>query len=218
MSPYLPQLLPAIVATSFAAGINVYATILTLSLLSRAGVVSLPPSLGLLDSWWTVAISGGLFLVEMFADKIPYFDVIWNFLHTFIRVPVAALLAYAAGSKLPPEWQLGASALGAAIALAAHTGKSALRLGVNATPEPFTNIAVSSAEDVGAVGLTWLATTHPYVAATLAILGMVALLFAIRLIYRGLRRMVAVIRGGRKELESNLKYNRRGSFDAGTGE
>jgi hypothetical protein len=194
MQPYLQQLLPVIIATSFAAGINIYATVLTLGLLAHAGLVALPPTLSLLDSWWMIGMSGALFFVEIFADKIPYFDVIWNSLHTFVRIPAAALLAYEAGSRLPPQWQLAASALGAAIAFTAHTGKTALRLGVNATPEPFTNFMVSTAEDGAAVGLTWLATVHPYAAAAMAILCMLALVFAIRLILRGLRRGLALLR------------------------
>jgi len=214
MQPYSQQLLPVIIATSFAAGINVYATVLTLGLLSRADLVSLPPALSLLDSWWTIGISGALFFVEIVADKIPYFDVVWNFLHTFVRIPVAALLAYQAGSQLPPQWQLAASALGAAVAFAAHAGKTALRIGVNATPEPFTNIVVSTAEDGAAIGLTWLATVHPYAAATVAILCMVALMFVIRLILRGLRNGVAVLRQQLKRSRANLKYSRQGSFDA----
>ena len=194
MQPNLQQLLPVIIATSFAAGINVYATVLTLGLLSRTDLVSLPPALSLLDSWWTIAISGALFFVEVIADKIPYFDVVWNFLHTFVRIPVAALLAYQAGSQLPLQWQLTASALGAAVAFAAHAGKTALRIGVNATPEPLTNFMVSTVEDGAAIGLTWLATVHPYAAATMAIFCMLALAFAIRLILRGLRRGFAVLR------------------------
>lgn len=216
MPQHFPPLLPVIVATSFAVGINVYATILTLGLLSRAGAFSLPPALGLLDSWWTITISGGLFLVELFADKIPYFDVIWNFLHTFIRIPIAALLAYAASAQLPPPWQVACTTLGAAIAFAAHTGKSTLRLGINATPEPFTNVAVSASEDAASIGLTWLATVHPYLAAALAFLGVVAMALVIRLIFKGLRRGIAML--GSRWKGINLKYSRPKSFDADSAE
>ena len=130
------------------------------------------------------------------------------------RIPVAALLAYQAGSQLPPQWQLTASALGAAVAFAAHAGKTALRLGVNATPEPLTNAMVSTAEDGAAVGLTWLATVHPYAAASVAILCIVALMFAIRLILRGLRNGVAVLKQQLKRSGANLNYSRPGSFDS----
>jgi hypothetical protein len=211
MQPSLPQLLPLIVATSFAAGINVYATVLTLGLLSRAGVVSLPPALGLLGSWWTIATSGALFFIEVFADKVPYIDLFWNFLHTFVRIPAAALIAYQAGAQLPPPWQMAASALGAAVALAAHLGKTALRIGVNATPEPLTNFAVSAAEDSAAIGLTWLATVHPYAAASITVLCLLGLALAFRLIVKGLREAVG-------RFKRNLKYSRPRQFDAGPGE
>ncbi len=90
------QIVAAVVATSFAAGLNVYATVATLGLLAHLGVLALPPALGLLASWWVIGVSGVLFAIEFFADKIPAFDLLWNTLHTFIRVPVAALLAYRA--------------------------------------------------------------------------------------------------------------------------
>jgi Domain of unknown function (DUF4126) len=141
------ELVAVIVAISFAAGLNLYATTVTLGLLARAGLLSLPPTLQLLASWYVIAISGALFLVEFFADKIPAFDLVWNALHTFIRVPVAALLAYRASAALPPWEQLAA---------------------VTPSPEPFSNIALSFGEDVLAVFLTWFATGHPYWAAGIA--------------------------------------------------
>src|SRR5207245_11031285 len=86
------ELLALLVATSFAAGLNLYATVATLGLLSRAGVLPLPPALQLLDNWYVIAISAALFLLELFPDKVPAFDLIWNALHTFPRVPLAAWL------------------------------------------------------------------------------------------------------------------------------
>jgi hypothetical protein len=102
--------------------------------------------------------------VEFFADKIPGFDLFWNAAHTFIRVPVAALLAYEAASQLSPQLQLLAAAAGAAIAAIAHTSKTAARVLVTPSPEPISNIALSASEDVAAISLTWLATRHPYAA------------------------------------------------------
>ena len=99
------EIAAALVAISFAAGLNVYATLATLGILAHVGVLPLPPALHLVTSWWVIGTSLGLFTVEFFADKIPAFDLIWNALHTFIRVPVAALLAYGATSQLSPEKQ-----------------------------------------------------------------------------------------------------------------
>src|SRR6202046_419717 len=95
-------------------------------------------------------------------------DPIWNALHTFIRVPVAGLLAYEATNQLSPETQLLATLSGAVIALAAHGGKTAARAAITPSPEPVSNITLSVAEDVLAIGLTWLAARPPYTAGTLA--------------------------------------------------
>jgi hypothetical protein len=183
------ELMALLIAVSFAAGLNVYATVATLGLLGHAGWVPLPPSLHLLTSWWVIGASTALFAVEFFADKIPAFDLVWNALHTFIRVPVAALLAYQATSGLSPMEQAAAAALGGVIALAAHRGKTAARAAVTPSPEPFSNIGLSAAEDVTAVSLTWLATTHPYLAGGIALALVVVVLLIIRLVWRALRRL-----------------------------
>jgi len=170
MPPFTPSTIAALViAASFAAGLNVYATVLTLGLLAHAHWVVLPPGLEVLSDWWVIGVSATLFGVEFVADKIPGFDLLWNALHTFIRVPVAALLAYRATTQLSPGMQVLATAVGAAIALAAHGSKTAARALVTPSPEPVSNIALSASEDVGAVGITWLATQHPWAAASITI-------------------------------------------------
>ena len=183
------ELLALLIAVSFAAGLNVYATVATLGLLGHTGWVSLPASLHLLTSWWVITASLALFAVEFVADKIPAFDLLWNALHTFIRVPVAALLAYQATSGLSPMEQVAAAALGGAIALAAHGGKTAARAAVTPSPEPFSNIGLSTAEDVGAVGLTSLATMHPYLAGGIALALVVVVLIVIRMVWKSVRRL-----------------------------
>ena len=104
-----------------------------------------------------------LFTVEFFADKIPAFDLVWNALHTFIRVPVAALLAYEATASLSPGEQLAATLAGGAIAFVAHGGTRQYGPRSLPSPEPFSNIGLSGSEDVTPViSLTWLASVHPY--------------------------------------------------------
>src|SRR5215469_2707222 len=159
------EILALLVAISFAAGLNVYATVAALGLMARFGHLPLPSGLQLLEGWPVIAVSCVLFGVELFADKIPAFDLVWNTLHTFVRVPVAALLAFRATSQLPLEAQVLSAILGGAIALIAHTGKTAARAAVTPSPEPFSNVALSLGEDAVAVWLTWLAGRHPYVAA-----------------------------------------------------
>jgi Domain of unknown function (DUF4126) len=192
------EIVAAVVATSFAAGLNLYATVATLGLLGHSGLLALPPGLQVLASWWVIGASGALFAIEFFADKIPAFDLIWNALHTFIRVPVAALLAYRATATLSPWEQLLVSAAGGAIAFAAHGGKTAARTAVTASPEPFSNAALSLGEDGLAIFLTWFATRHPYsaaaiVAGLLLIIVLLArwVLRSLRALFRGAEELVA---------------------------
>lgn len=193
------ELVALIVAVSFAAGLNVYATVATLGLLARAGVLVLPDALHPLASWWIIGAAAALFAVEFFADKVPAFDLVWNALHTFIRVPIAGLLAWRATATLTPQEQLLATLLGAAIAFAAHSGKTAVRAAVTPSPEPFSNIGLSLGEDVVAVGLTWLATRHPYVAGTIAAASVVLIVLLIRWVWRALR---SLFRGAEHALQT----------------
>ncbi len=178
-----------LIAVSFAAGLNVYATVATLGLLGHAGVVELPTGLHLLESWYVIGASAALFAVEFFADKVPAFDLIWNALHTFIRVPVAALLAYQATAALSPGEQAAATIAGGLIALAAHGGKTAARAAVTPSPEPFSNIALSLGEDALAVLLTWMATWKPYVAASIAAVLLLLIVLLVRWVWKALRAL-----------------------------
>ena len=183
-----------VIAASFAAGLNLYATILTLGLLARTHWVQLPPGLDSLGHTWIIVACGILFAAEFVADKIPGFDLVWNALHTFVRIPVAALIAYHASSQLSPGMQILATGIGAALALAAHTSKTAVRAAVTPSPEPVSNIALSGAEDVVAVGLTWVATHHPIAAASAALLLLAGAILAARVLYRTLQRMFSRLR------------------------
>ena len=183
------ELAALILATSFAAGLNVYATIATMGLLSHAGILSLPGSLAPVANWWIIGVCLALFTVEFFADKVPAFDLVWNALHTFIRVPLAGVLAFAASSNLSPRMQLLAALAGAGIAFAAHGGKTAVRAIVTPSPEPVSNIALSAGEDVLAVFLTWFATRHPYMSAAIALVFVVIIVVLTRWIVRALRKL-----------------------------
>jgi len=178
------ELFAILVAVSFAAGLNTYATVATLGLLGHTNWVVLPPSLHVLTNWWIIAAAAVLFGIEFFADKIPAFDLVWNALHTFIRVPVATLLAYQATNTLSPGEQLAATLLDGLVAFIAHGGKTAVRAAVTPSPEPFSNIALSMGEDVLAVFLTWLSTWKPYIAAAIAFVFLLILLLLIRWVLR----------------------------------
>jgi hypothetical protein len=158
----------------FSSGLNLYATVATLGLLQRFGVLHLPPGLQILSHPWVLAIAIALYLLEFFADKIPYFDTFWDAIHTFIRPPAAALLAFAAAGGAPPEWRWGAALIAGGVALTSHGAKASARAAVNASPEPFSNWILSFGEDVLAVWLSWMAATHP-VATTIIVGALVTL-------------------------------------------
>jgi hypothetical protein len=189
------QLAALAIATSFAAGLNVYATVATLGLLARFDVIALPESLDVLGNWWVIGTASALYLIEFVADKVPLVDLVWNALQTFIRVPVAALLAYTATSHLSPGEQLLTTIAGALVAFAAHGGKTAARLAVTPSPEPFSNILLSLGEDAVAISVTWLATRHPFIAASIALSAVVAILAAIRFVVRALRTVFSGAKG-----------------------
>ena len=190
-----PGLVGLIVAISFSAGLNVYATTATLGLLGHTRWVELPPGLHVLTSWWVIGASLLLFGIEFFADKIPAFDLFWNALHTFVRIPVAALMAYGATSQLSPEMQLVATLAGGAIALATHGGKTAARVAVTPSPEPVSNIALSGGEDVVAILVTWLATRHPIAAGVIAFAFLVGIVAALRWIWRRIAHAIRSLFG-----------------------
>ncbi len=183
------ELLAIVVGASFAAGLNVYATVLTLGLLARAQALQLPPALHTLESWPVIVAAGALFALEFVADKIPVFDLFWNAAHTFVRVPVAALISYGATQQLSPAEQIIATTLGGLIALASHSGKTAVRAAVTPSPEPVSNMALSVTEDAAAVGLTWFATKHPVIAAIVVAVCLVLVVFTIRWVVRMLKRL-----------------------------
>jgi len=190
--PFSPANLAALViAASFAAGLNVYATVFTLGLLSRLHWVTLPSGLDTLAHTWVLVVAGLLFAAEFIADKIPALDLVWNALHTFIRIPVAALVAWQATSHLSPGMQLLATSAGATIALITHGSKTAVRAAVTPSPEPFSNIALSTTEDAVAIGVTWLATHHPVAAALTALILLAAAVLAARTLFRALRRLLS---------------------------
>src|SRR5579859_547189 len=191
------EILAIVVGASFAAGLNVYATVATLGLLGHFDVVPLPPALHVLTSWWVIGPAAALFIVEFFADKVPAFDLVWNALHTFIRIPVAALMGYAATSQLSPQAQLLSTLLAAGIAFAAHTGKFAARAAVTPSPEPASNIALSLGEDTIAIALTWFATAHPYLAAAFVAVALLMVIILVRLVWKG---MLKLFSGARNQI------------------
>ena len=179
----------------FSSGLNLYATVATLGLLQRFGILHLPPSLEALSHTWVLVLAIALYLVEFFADKIPYFDTVWDALHTFIRPPAAAVLAFSAAGGAPAEWRWAAALLAGGVALTSHGTKASARAAVNTSPEPFSNWALSFGEDLLAVWLSWMASAHPLataiIVAGLLLLSVFLLYHLFRFARRALQRLLA---------------------------
>src|SRR6187551_302548 len=147
--------------SAWTSGINLYATVTVLGLLQKFGATHLPGGLDVLDNWWIIGVAGGLYLIEFFADKIPYVDSVWDVVHTFIRVPAGAIVAYAATNQLDSSVYVPAALLGGGLAFSSHGTKAALRVGANFSPEPVSNWALSLVEDIVAFVGTALAVFAP---------------------------------------------------------
>src|SRR5690242_13345044 len=189
------QTLGLALGAGFSSGLNLYATIATLGLLQRFGVIHLPGSLEVLAHPWIVGIALALYAIEFLADKIPYVDTVWDAVHTLIRPPAAALLTYAASISAPPEWRWGAALLAGGVALTSHGTKASTRAAANTSPEPFSNWVLSLGEDALAVWLTWMATVHPMATIVIVILLLslagVLLFYLFRFLRRAIQRLFA---------------------------
>ena len=180
-------LLGLLAGSSLASGLRLYATIAVLGFLGRSGTLTLPGELSVLSNTWIIVTAGLLYLVEFFADKVPYADTGWDALHTFIRVPAGALLAARALGPTNPALEVVAALAGGTVALAAHGTKATARLAINTSPEPFTNWAASVAEDIVAFLGVWAAFQHPYVMLAFVILFLALSDYLVPKILRGLR-------------------------------
>ena len=180
--------------SAWTSGINLYATVSVLGLLQRFTAVKLPGGLDVLDSWWIIGIAGGLYLIEFVADKVPYVDSVWDVVHTFIRVPAGAVVAYAATSNLDGSVTVIATLLGGGLALSSHGTKAALRMGANLSPEPISNWSLSIFEDIIAFAGTALAVFAPIlIAILLVIFGIFFLWFAPK-VFRAISRIFGAIK------------------------
>jgi hypothetical protein len=174
----LTQLLAIAAALGWASGLKLYAVLTITGLAGYAGWVDLPHGLKLLEHPVFLGLSAVMLFVEFIADKIPGLDTLWDMVHTVIRIPAGAALAASVFGLDEPTWAAMAALLGGTLAATAHTAKATTRAAVNTSPEPFSNVGVSLAEDGIVVGALWLAFEHPllfFVALLIALVAMVAL-------------------------------------------
>jgi hypothetical protein len=173
---------------SFAAGVNLYATVAILGLAARYGWVDLPPQFQVFDNSFVIGAALVLYLVEFFADKIPYVDTVWDIVHTAIRPLGGALIAVATLGEASPGVEGLVALLGGTVAAGSHLTKTSTRAVANASPEPASNWGLSLGEDVFVVGLGYLALAHPIAALIVAgvLLTMIVIFAAV--IVRTVRR------------------------------
>lgn len=182
------ETLSLVLGTGFSSGLNLYATVATLGLLQRFGVIHLPGNLEILSHPLVLGVALGLYVIEFLADKVPYIDSIWQAVHTFIRPPAAALLAFAVTGSAAEPWRWGAALLAGGIALTSHGTKASARAAANMSPEPLSNWALSFGEDLLAVWVTWFATAHPTAAVIVVVALVVVSLFLLYYLFQFLRR------------------------------
>jgi hypothetical protein len=185
--------------TAWTSGINLYATVAALGIAHQAQLIQLPPDLQVLSHPAVIAVACTMYVIEFFADKVPYVDSGWDVLHTFIRIPAGAILAARALGDMNPALELAAILAGGSIALAAHATKATARLAINASPEPFSNWTASVAEDLTVLGGIWMIFNHPIVMMVL-VLSFIALTVWLvpklfRLAKRGFQALRDKIRG-----------------------
>ncbi len=207
------QLIALSMGLAWASGINLYAAIAMLGILGATGNMDLPPGLEVLQHPGVILAAGFMYCVEFFADKVPGVDTGWDTLHTFIRIPAAAILAASAVGHVDPAITLMAGILGGALAATSHTLKAGTRVLINASPEPFSNIGVSVAEDTLVLAGLAGAIYHPVWFLVFLALFVAAAVWLLPKIWRGVKFLFARIRsafagGARPEPPSGLSLKR----------
>jgi len=174
---------------AWASGINLYATIFMLGYLGTTGNIDLPPDLMVVTDPLVMTSAGLMYCVEFFADKTPGLDTAWDTLHTFIRIPLGAVLAMGAVGDMTPAVELAAFIVGGSLAAATHATKTGSRIVINSSPEPVTNWTASIGEDLLVITGIWTALNHP-VAFLIALVIFIALMiWLLPKIWRGIKRI-----------------------------
>ena len=180
---------------SWVSGINLYATVATLGLLSRFAHLQLPGELQVLTNWWVIGVAVVLYVIEFFADKIPLVDSTWDVIHTFIRIPAGAVLAAGAFGDFDRSIQVIALLLGGGLALSSHGTKAATRLILNASPEPVSNVVASVLEDILAIVSVICSVFLPGLIFVIVGVGLVISFLVFKRIIRFFRQVARSVRG-----------------------
>ena len=176
----------------WASGFRLYTSLFVVGLAGRLGWIVLPEGLHLLEQPWVLGAAGLMLIVEFFADKIPLLDSVWDTLHTFIRIPAGAALAAMVFGGQGVEWQTAMAMLGGTLAAGTHFTKAGTRAFINASPEPFTNVAASSGEDLVALAGLWLMFAHPWLMLVLLMFQFALIVWLLPILWRGI---AGILRG-----------------------
>ena len=186
----LPSLVALAAALGWASGFRLYAVVFLVGAAGQAGWMALPPGLQVLQHPAMLIASGVLLSVEFFADKIPGVDSLWDLLQSVIRIPAGAALAAGALGADGATAATIAALLGGTLAASSQAAKTTTRAAINTSPEPFSNVAASFAEDGLVIGIVWLATAYPLVFAVVLVIAVVLMLVVTFLLIRYLRRAI----------------------------
>jgi hypothetical protein len=190
----ITRIIALTMGAAWAAGINLYAAIATLGLLSVTGNITLPPDLQILANPLVIGAACLMFAVEFVADKMPGVDTGWDTIHTFIRIPAGALLAAGAVGDVNPAVSLAAALLGGTLAAGTHGLKAGSRLLINTSPEPLTNWTASFVEDLAVIGGIWTAVNHPWLFLVLLALFILLMIWLLPKVWRGIKMLANRIR------------------------
>ena len=196
-----PQLLAIAAALGWASGLRLYAVLFLTGLAGFLGWVTLPSGLHLLQSPIMLGASGLMLFIEFFADKIPGVDTLWDMVHTLVRIPAGAALAAAVFGADQSSWAMAAALMGGTLAATSHVAKATTRAALNASPEPFSNLAMSLLGDSVVPASLWLSWQHPHVffaALALALIVMIATIWLLAKFLRRLARRVSTWFGARQ--------------------
>jgi hypothetical protein len=186
----MQEILPYIalsMGVAWASGINLYAAILVLGLLGLSGNMPLPETLQVLQNPIVIGVAGFMYCVEFFADKIQGVDSAWDTLHTFIRIPAGAVLAATAVGDVDPAIAISAALVGGGLTAGTHLTKASTRLLVNTSPEPFSNIGASLAEDTVVVGGLLMALYYPSLFLVFLVVFVALMVWLLPILWRALK-------------------------------
>jgi len=194
---------------AWASGINLYAAVFMLGYLGSTGNIDLPPELMVVTDPLVMTAAGLMYCVEFFADKTPGIDTAWDSLHTFIRIPLGAVLAMSAVGDTTPAVELAAFLVGGSLTAATHATKAGGRVIINTSPEPVSNWFASLGEDILVVVGIWTALTHPWVFVVFLALFIILMAWLLPRIWCGIKRIYSSLRefikGNKKETVPALK-------------